>query len=310
MIVIFGALNVDIMMPVKSFPEGGETVLCSRDYVTRPGGKGSNQAIAAIKSEAKVAVIGKIGDDSFGRRSQRNLKKQGVLTAGLGVSDRPTGCSTIVVDKDGHNIVMTASGANLETSSDQVPDEILTDKNILMATLELNREQTKDVLRRAKIGGCTTILNASPINEIDKEILFSIDYLIANEIEARKIARLLNLEERVKAKAIAKTLSDDFDLSAIITLEERGAIACRDGVLYQIPALNLAETVDSTGAGDTFCGIFAACLQKNMSWINSMHYASAGAGISCMGFGAQNSIPSFEEIEEKLSQVKPPEAIG
>lgn len=309
MIVIFGALNIDVMMHVENFPVGGETVVCSNDYITRTGGKGSNQAVAAARSDAKVAVVGKLGDDSFGRRSQRNLKKHGVLTVGLGISERPTGCSTIIVDGNGHNLVMTAPGANLETSSDQVPDEILTEANILLSTLELDKDQTKDVLYRAKDKGCTAILNASPINEVDTEIFSNVDYLIANEGEPQKIARLLNLEERRNATMIVKELSDKFGFSAIITLEERGSVACRDGVLYKVPALNIDEVIDSTGAGDAFCGIFAACLQKNMSWIDSMHYASAGAGISCLGFGAQKSIPTFEDIEERLSEVQPPQTM-
>jgi len=309
LIVVFGALNIDVMMPVDKFPESGETVLCSEEYITRPGGKGSNQAIAAVKSDAKVAVIGKIGDDSFGRRSQRNLKRYSILTAGLGISEKPTGCSTIIVDKRGRNIVMTAPGANSETSADQIPDEILNKKNILLATLELNIEQTIKVLSKATENSCTTILNASPAGNINSEILSYVDYLIVNEIEAKQVADILNLEEKENPTIIAKELSDAFDLSPIVTLEEKGAVACRDGVLYTIPPLDIEEVVDSTGAGDAFCGVFAACLQKNMTWIDSMHYASAAAGISCLGFGAQNSIPSFEEIEERLHEVAPPEVI-
>lgn len=309
MIVVFGALNIDVMMSVKEFPQFGETVLCDSDYATRSGGKGANQAVAAARADAKVAMIGKVGDDSFGRRAVRNLKQQSVLTAGIGMSDRPTGCSTISVDENGHNMVITAAGANLSTTSDQVPDEILNEGNILLASLELDHNETYSVLKRAKEHGCVTVLNASPSKKIKKDLLNHVDYMIINEVEALQIANLFDMNDKTPT-AIARELAHRFDLTCIVTLEAEGAIACRDGVLYTIPPLDIKDELeDSTGAGDCFCGVFAACLQKNMPWIESLHYASAAAGLSCTGFGAQESMPTFDDIVERLHEVKPPEKI-
>src|SRR5690606_12856858 len=110
MIVIFGSLNIDIVMPVGNFAKPGETVLCTTDYLSRPGGKGSNQAVAAARAGAKVAFVGKVGDDAFGRRSVNNLKNYSIWATGVGISERPTGCATIAVDMTGANFVMVAPG--------------------------------------------------------------------------------------------------------------------------------------------------------------------------------------------------------
>lgn len=308
MIVVLGALNIDVMMTVGNFPKFGETVLCTDDYISRPGGKGSNQAVAAAKADAKVAMIGKVGDDSFGRRSVKNLKSSGIWTSGIGMSEsRPTGCSAVLVDSTGHNMVIAALGANLEVTADQVPDEILTEKNILLASLETVYEETFDVFKRARLNRCTTILNASPANNIEEEILYNVDYLIINEIESQQIAEKLRIMG-TGAGELARKFSDQFTLTCIITLEEKGAIAASKGVLYTIPTLG-AAVVDSTGAGDTFCGVFAACLQKGIGWVESMHYASAGAGLSCLGLGAQDAIPTMDDIKERLKDVRPPQKL-
>ena len=91
MIIVFGSMNIDMVMPVERFPNPGETVLCATDYLSRPGGKGANQAVAAVRAGAKVAIVGQVGDDAFGRRSVNNLKTQSSWTSGIGTSTRPTG---------------------------------------------------------------------------------------------------------------------------------------------------------------------------------------------------------------------------
>src|SRR5262245_15829016 len=117
MIIVFGSLNIDLVMPVGHFPKPGETVLCSTDYLSRPGGKGSNQAVAAARAGAKVAFVGKVGDDAFGRRCVNNLKNYSIWASGIGISERPTGCATIAVDMQGKNFIMVAPGANLDAAS-------------------------------------------------------------------------------------------------------------------------------------------------------------------------------------------------
>lgn len=308
MIVVFGSLNIDMVMPVGHFPKPGETVLCTTDYLSRPGGKGSNQAVAAARAGAKVAMVGKVGDDSFGRRCVNNLKHQSIWASGIGISDRPTGCATIAVDMHGENFVITAPGANLDATSDQVPDEVFTSKNIILTQLEVTPQETFSVLARARACGATTVLNPSPARNLPPEALKNIDYLIVNEIEALQLAHNLGIVGSDPVY-LAKNIAQMGNLACIITLEDKGAVATRGTVVYIVPALPI-EVVDSTGAGDAFCGIFAACLQAGHDWLKAMHYASVGAGLSCLGLGAQDGMPFMEDIEKNLGKALPPQTTG
>lgn len=304
MIVVFGSMNVDLVMPVSHFPKPGETVLCATDYLSRTGGKGANQAVAAARAGGKVALIGKVGDDSFGRRCINNLKSQGVWTAGVGVSERPTGCATIAVDMKGGNFIMVAPGANLDVTEDQAPDEVLSAKNIVLTQLEVTPAETFAVLKRAHKNGALTILNASPAHALPREVLHDVDYLIVNEIEALQLAHSLGIVGS-DPKLLAAELSKQHDLCCIITLEARGQVAANKGEVYVQQALPV-EAVDTTGAGDAFCGIFAATLKKDMPWLTALHRASAGASLSCLGLGAQSGIPFNEDIDAAAAKLAPP----
>lgn len=308
MIIVFGSMNIDLVMPVDHFPKKGETVMCATDYLSRPGGKGANQAIAACRAGAKVAMVGKVGDDAFGRRSVNNLKTQGIWTTGIGISDRPTGCATIAVDKKGANIIIVAPGANMDATSDQLPDEVFTDKNVILTQLETPHTETFDVLARAKKGGAVTILNAAPASAIPAEALENIDYLIVNEVEALQLGESLGFSEDTP-EGIARSVDKMGNIACIITLEERGVIAAKGGEMYKTGVLPV-EVVDSTGAGDAFCGFFAASLQMGSPWVNALHFASVGAGLSCLGLGAQAGMPAYDEIQEHLKSLPAPEKIG
>lgn len=293
-----------MIMPVGHFPKPGETVLCGTDYVSRPGGKGSNQAVAAARAGAKVAMVGKVGDDSFGRRCINNLKHQGIWASGIGVAERPTGCATIAVDMHGENIAIVAPGANLAATADQVPDEILTPRSIIMTQMEVSPAETFLMLERAHARGTTTILNASPADNMPPEHLKNIDYLIVNEIESQQLAQKAGITGTDPGSR-ARTFAQKGGLTCIITLEDKGAVAARGDELYAIAALPV-EVVDTTGAGDAFCGTFAACLQAGHDWRRALHYASAGASLSCLGLGAQDGMPFLEDIEKNIGKIPPP----
>lgn len=303
MIVVFGSMNVDLVMPVTHFPKPGETVLCATDYLSRTGGKGANQAVAAARAGGKVAMVGKVGDDSFGRRCINNLKSQSVWTSGIGISERPTGCATIAVDSKGGNFVMVAPGANLDVTADQAPDEVLSAKHVVLTQLEVTPEATFDVLARARKNGAITILNASPAHSLPREALKNVDYLIVNEIEALQLAHGLGITG-TDPRHLARELAALGPLTCIITLEARGCVAARGSDVYAQETLQV-EVVDTTGAGDAFCGIFASCLLKDMNWLDAMHRASAGASLSCLGLGAQAGIPFAEDIDAAAAKLPP-----
>lgn len=301
MIVVFGSMNVDLVMPVTHFPKQGETVLCATDYLSRTGGKGANQAVAAARSGGKVAMVGKVGDDSFGRRCINNLKSQSVWTAGIGISERPTGCATIAVDSKGANFVMVAPGANLDVTADQAPDEVLNNKHVVLTQLEVTPEATFNVLARARKNGATTILNASPAHSLPRGVLKDVDYLIVNELEAQQLAHSLGIEGN-DPRLLARGLAALGPLTCIITLEAHGCVAARGNDIFAQETLQV-EVVDTTGAGDAFCGIFASCLLKGMPWIEALHRASAGASLSCLGLGAQAGIPFSDDIDAAAAKL-------
>ena len=309
MIIVFGSMNVDLMMPVTGFPNPGETVLCKSDYVSHSGGKGANQAIAAQRAGAKTVMVGKVGDDAFGRRCVNNLKSQSIWTTGIGISDtRPTGCATIAVNEQGENTVIVAQGANLEATSDQVPDEVFLPKNIVLTQLECAPKETFSVLTRAHAKGCVTILNASPAGQIPKESLPDIDYLIVNEIESLQLAKGFGITD-TDPRIIARKISDAGKHSCIITLAAKGAISANKNGVFRIGALDV-DVVDTTGAGDAFCGIFAAAILAGHSSLVALHRASVGAGLSCMGLGAQDSMPNKDDIDARMKDLAQAEKIG
>lgn len=308
MIIVFGSLNIDLVMPVHHFPAPGETVLCATDYLSRPGGKGANQAVAAARAGAKVAMVGKVGDDSFGRRCVSNLKNSGIWASGIGVSERPTGCATIAVDGQGENIVMVASGANMEATADQVPDEILIPKNTVLTQLEVTPTETFWVITRAHDRGCHTILNAAPIAHFDIAVLEHVHYLIVNEVEAHQLAVIAGIDPKQDSRIIAEKVAAKSGQAVIVTMGEKGAIAAKHGVVYKVSSLPI-EVVDTTGAGDAFCGIFAACLDAGDDWLVALHHAAVGSSLSCLGLGAQAGIPYMEEIKANLVKVAPPARI-
>jgi ribokinase len=250
-------------------------------------------------------MVGKVGDDAFGRRSVNNLKSQGVWTAGIGISERPTGCATIAVNMKGDNYIMVAPGANLDATSDQAPDDVFTDKNFILAQLEVPHAQAFDVLARAHAQGATTILNASPAGALPNDVLQTLDFLILNEIEAQQLAESLDLDAADTLK-LAKDVAAMGNLTCIITLEAKGVVAAGPHHAYRVGALPV-EVVDTTGAGDAFCGIFAASLQKGHPWTSALHRASVGAGLACLGLGAQAGLPDADDIDAHLAQLAPPQ---
>ncbi len=304
MIIVFGSLNIDLVMPVGRFPNPKETVLCTSDYLSRPGGKGANQAVAAARAGAKVAFVGKVGDDAFGRRCVNNLKNYGIWASGVGISERPTGCATIAVGPGGTSFVISAPGANIDATSDQAPDEVFTPENIVLTQMEVAPSETFSVLKRAKALGTTTILDLSPAAPIPTDALQAVDYLIMNELEALQLAQYMNIHDTY-ARELALKFADIGKLTCIITREEKGAVAARDGVLYTVAAMPV-DVIDATGAGDVFCGVFAAMLEEGATWLSAMHHASIGASMSCTGLGAQASTPELEEIKANLSKIAPP----
>lgn len=300
MIVVFGSINMDINMRVREFPRAGETVLAPT-YEMTPGGKGANQALACARGGAKTAIVGKVGDDGMGTRILNNLRRNEVMTSGVATSDfYPTGLAMVTTDMKGENHITVASGANADVSAVQVPDEILKPGNILLLQMEVPLQENYLLMERAKRLGATIVLNLAPAFHIPQKVIDLVDYLIVNELEAHAIAETLGVGNK-DLMIVAKALSTQGKLDCIVTLGAGGSIAMtQKGAGWRVPAMELKDIVDTTGAGDCYCGTLAAAIHNKLALGSAMRRASIASSLACLKRGAQESYPFISEVEEVL----------
>jgi ribokinase len=295
MIVVFGSINIDLVVPVPHLPRPGETVLGS-EYALLPGGKGANQALAARRAGVSVTMVGAVGNDAFADLALANLVRDGVDLTFVAKVQQPTGCAAIMVGDDGgkagENIIAVASGANRATVSASVPDSLLGPGVTVVCQMEIPPPETCALLRRARVAGGRTILNIAPALPIEPALFAAIDILIANPEEAAALG--------AAPATIARYLRQAF----VVTEGELGATTfLPDGSTIKVPALSIAA-VDTTGAGDTFVGVLAAGLDDGLGLAAALRRASAAAGLACLATGAQTSMPDAASItaaERKLS---------
>jgi ribokinase len=306
MIIVFGSLSMDMALRVDRLPEPGDSVLTS-DYTLYPGGRGANQALAAARCGAKVVMIGKVGVDNYGRLVTDSLKKDGVIVSGVAKSDiHPTGSSVIIRSSGGKNRTIVMTGANVEASHEQIPDEILIKQNMILMQMELPVDQTVALLERAKAHGLTTMLNLAPAVTIPHKMLGLIDYLVINSIEARMIASKLGMTEENNALKIAHGLSVEGQLTCILTLSKRGAVAVtKDGKAWGVPIMPIEQEkiVDVTGAGDAYCGTLAAAIHDGQPLEEAMRRAGVAGTLACLKEGSQESFPFLDDIETALENM-------
>ncbi len=299
MLLVFGSLNADMLFKVETLPRPGETVLCPR-YELAAGGKGANQAAAAAKAGAEVNMVGHLGADSFGDFTRDVMTRAGVDCSAVATSKAATAIAVIGVDQAAENQIIVASGANLDTSPDQVSDDRLTPDVTVLCQNEVRPEASFSLLKRAKSEGARTILNLAPAAAIASDVLDALDFLIVNEIEAAMAAGIDELGE--DAIPVAEELSQRHDLTVVITLGAKGAITAGPAGRYHISSLPI-EPVDTTGAGDAFVGILAANLDQGKPLPEALKYASVGAGLACTQIGAQTSQPETADIVARLGDV-------
>ncbi|MBP9049706.1 MAG: ribokinase [Alphaproteobacteria bacterium] len=308
MIIVFGSINMDMSVRLEKLPVAGETVL-STDYDLYPGGKGANQALAAARAGARVALVGKSGNDDYGRKITESLKSNGVMTSGVARSeDHPTGCAVVARDAAGAKQAIVMCGANMEASNEQVPDEILIKQNLLLMQMELPVAETVTLLERAKAHGVTTILNLAPAITIPRKALGVIDYLIVNSIEARQIAEKLHMGVQHNALKMAQALAIEGHMNVIVTLGRQGSIAVtKDQKAWGVGILEVdqSEIVDNTGAGDAFCGTFAASIHAGYDLPEALRRASVAGTLACLKEGAQSALPYLDDIEARLPELPP-----
>jgi ribokinase len=287
MILVFGSLNVDIVVPVGTLPRAGETMLGS-DYALLPGGKGANQALAARLAAAEVMMAGVVGADAFAPCAVEPLRRAGVDVSLVRVADRPTGLAAIMVSKSGENMIAVASGANLCARAADLPEAVFGPATVLVVQMEVPPEETAAAIRRARTRGTRVVLNLAPARPLDPALLPEIDLLVANAGEAASLA--------TEPAALARRLRQGL----VVTTGAEGAVAwLADGNRLAVPALPI-EPIDTTGAGDTFVGVLAAELDQGLPLGTALRRASAAAGLACRGRGAQAAMPNETAIDRAV----------
>jgi ribokinase len=300
-LTVFGSINLDVAIAVPHLPEAGETVLGGGLQIS-PGGKGANQAHAARLFGAPVQLVGAVGMDPLASSALERLVASGVeLRHVHSVSGYRTGTAAICVLPDGDNAIAVGTGANDAVKADWVPDSALRGHVVLQ--LEVPVDQAMNIAQRCRVAGGCTILNAAPAVRLDRIDWNSIDWLVVNSIEIAQVARTLGLD-CVTPEAAARQLGASRQVNVVVTLGSKGAfMALVDGATCTANALN-ADAVDTTGAGDTFVGVFAAALCEGGRPAEALRFASAAAGLCCTRSGAQAAQPTRAEIDHAVRSIK------
>ncbi|HEY0439473.1 MAG TPA: ribokinase [Xanthobacteraceae bacterium] len=301
MIVVFGSLNVDLVLTAAEHPRPGETVLCETSSLS-PGGKGNNQAVAASRGGAEVAMVGRIGADAFGTLLLESLQANRVNADSVRRDPtRMTGCAAVAVDGHGENIIYVAAGANGAARADDVTDELLARASTVVCQMEVTPSENWQLLERAKRAGTRTILNVAPARDLDAAAIDAVtrwvDVLLVNGEEARQLARHLRLADAVAdPDQMASNLAKRLGALCVLTLGAEGACASNGTERWAVPSTPVAVK-DTTGAGDTFTGVLAAMLDEGRSVADSLKLASVAASLTCREVGAQNGMPYRPEVE-------------
>lgn len=309
MLIIFGSIAMTLTMGVDALPDP-DSPATAKDYTIASGGKGANQALAAARCGARVALIAKISNDELSSNILTRLRREGVMTSGVAQSDLPTATQIIVRDHTGKDLKITAPGANMEISHQQVPDDILNPKSMLLLQTELPSEENIQLLERAKAGGTKTVMNLSPSTFMSKKILKNIDYMIINYEQAQKLGAQMGLSVDHDAMKIAEGLSQMGQMHCIITLGSKGAVAVTpDHIGWRVGALKLDNLIDHDGAEDVYCGTFAACIYAGLPFASALKRASIAGSLTCTKPGEQSSFPFLDDIEKNLGAIDDPQEI-
>jgi len=296
-IVVVGSANIDQVFRVDRIPSPGETVL-SRGLNTALGGKGQNQAVAAARAGVSTAFVGAVGDDSFGEMVRSGLATDSIDVSRLKTTDKPTGTALIAVDDTGENTIIVEAGANTDVANLTADDSaVISAASALVMQLEIPLGTVIEAARIARAVGTKVILNAAPIQALPQELLDNLDILIVNEHEAAELASDNELSPELEGigERLLALVS-----TVIVTLGSKGAALHRVGADPVIVPAHRVTAVDATGAGDTFCGAFAAGVVEGMMLDDALRFAGAAASISVENHGAVPSIPHREAIETRL----------
>ncbi|MFT0869869.1 ribokinase [Pseudomonas sp. CAM1A] len=296
-VVVVGSLNMDLVARAQRLPRGGET-LTGDSFFTAPGGKGANQAVAVARLGASVAMVGNVGDDAYGQQLRQALLTEGIDCQGVSVCPGvSSGVALIVVDAASQNAIVVIPGGNGLLSPESVSrfDALLQRAEVIICQLEVPSTTVAWTLARGRELGRTVILNPAPASgPLPAEWYAYIDYLIPNESEAEALAGV-RVNDQESARRAAERLLQLGAGKVIVTLGGDGALLVDASGSRHFPAPRV-QPVDTTAAGDTFVGGFAAGLARGLSEEEAIGFGQRAAALSVTRVGAQPSIPLLKEL--------------
>jgi len=305
-IVVVGSCNTDMVIKADRLPVPGETIL-GGTFFMNPGGKGANQAVAAARMGGSVTLISKTGNDVFGKQSVMLYNAENIKTDYV-FSDpkQPSGVAMITVDSNGENCIVVASGANASLSPadiDKARKEIESSDLVLMQ-LEIPVETVEYVAEMANRKGIPVILNPAPARTLPEALLKNLYIIIPNKSEAEILSGIKVTDQESARKAAAIISAKGVDI-VVITLGSQGALI-KDKEEYHFVEAFKVDTIDTTAAGDTFCGSVCVGLSEGKSISEAVEMAARAAALTVTRMGAQGSIPYRPELAslDKKSQKK------
>ncbi|MBN8243217.1 ribokinase [Nitratireductor aquimarinus] len=298
MIVIIGSINLDLIATVHRLPKPGETVP-GDTFVTAPGGKGANQALAARRAGARTRIVGAVGNDPFAGEALELLETAGVDLSAVHRAESATGTAHILVDREGENTIAVVPGANADVLPGHVAQAALAAGDHVLLQLEIPIETVAASIEEARRAEAISVLNTAPYRPEAASLLADADYVVANETEFDLYADALGLEgadRRARMEAfVAKT-----GRTVIVTLGGEGAWAATPDGFVTCPSMKITP-VDTVGAGDTFCGYLAAGLAEGLKLEAALRQAAAAGALACLKPGAQPAIPLRKDVDAALA---------
>ena len=299
-IVVIGSSNVDLLMKMDHLPEKGETVT-DAVFMQVYGGKGANQAVAAARAGGNVAFVNCVGEDAYTPQMVQNYKNDGIDTRFVfQEKDIASGHALIMIGGEGMNYLSVAPGANYKLTPQKIDEAlpVFDEAAMIVMQYEIQEETIKYVIDLANRKNIPVLWNCAPARDFDLSYIPKINILVLNEVEAGFLAEL-TVETEADAEKAAQKLVDSGVEKVIITLGSKGAFVVTKTEKVSVPAFKV-EAIDTTAAGDTFCGAFTVALVEGKSLKDALQFASAAAAISVTRMGAQPSAPTRIEIDTFL----------
>ncbi|QIA08337.1 ribokinase [Draconibacterium halophilum] len=301
-IVVIGSSNVDLIMKMDHLPEKGETVT-DADFFQVYGGKGANQAVAAARAGGNVAFVSSVGEDAYTPQMLKNYKNDSIDTRfvfkEVGIA---SGHALIMIGDQGDNYLSVAPGANYNLTPERIDEAlpVLEKAGIIVMQYEIPEETIKHVIDLSNARNIPVLMNFAPARQFDFSYIPKIDILVLNEVEAGFLAGMQVKNEQDAEKAAVKLIEQGV-VKVIITLGAQGAFMLTNDQKIAVPAFKV-DAVDTTAAGDTFCGAFAVANAEGMIPADALRFASAAAALSVTQMGAQPSAPTRTEIDKFLKR--------